>query len=151
MGFLDDSVKAKAGEVTKAASDGLADQQAKKKADTLFLELGKWTYAKHKGSFDEADANIARLLGELPPTRPSTASSAPRRRSRPAAAAAPARPRHHPHRRRRARPPRRRRLHHRPAGTAGRPPAGAAARTGPHRHRRPPAARAAPRLPVTRP
>ena len=64
MGFLDD-VKAKAGEVTKAAQDGLADQQAKKKADALFLELGKWTYAKHKGSFDGADENITRVLGEL--------------------------------------------------------------------------------------
>ena len=38
---------------------------AKRKADALLRELGAWTYAKHKGGFDEADANIARVLGEL--------------------------------------------------------------------------------------
>ena len=64
MGFLD-KAQAKVSEVTKAAQEGIADQQAKRKADGLFEELGKWTYAKHKGGFDEADGHIARLLGEL--------------------------------------------------------------------------------------
>ena len=64
MGFLDD-MKAKASEVTKAAQDGIADQQAKRKADGLLRELGAWTFAKHKGGFDEADENITRVLGEL--------------------------------------------------------------------------------------
>src|SRR5688572_6876619 len=64
MGFLD-KAQAKVSEVTKAAQEGIADQQAKRKADGLFQELGKWTYAKHKGGFDEADGHIARLLGEL--------------------------------------------------------------------------------------
>ena len=64
MGFLDRAA-AKVGEATKAAQDGIADQQAKRKADALLRELGAWTYAKHKGGFPEADANIARVLGEL--------------------------------------------------------------------------------------
>lgn len=64
MGFLDKAA-AKVGEATKAAQDGIADQQAKRKADGLLRELGAWTYAKHKGGFPEADANIARVLGEL--------------------------------------------------------------------------------------
>ena len=64
MGFLD-KAPAKVGEVTKAAQEGIADQQAKRKADGLLRELGAWTYAKHKGGFDEADENIARVLGEL--------------------------------------------------------------------------------------
>jgi hypothetical protein len=64
MGFLD-KAQAKVSEVTKAAQDGIADQQAKRKADGLLLDLGKWTYAKHKGGYAEADENIARLLGEL--------------------------------------------------------------------------------------
>jgi hypothetical protein len=64
MGFLD-KAQAKVSEVTKAAQGGIADQQSKRKADGLFQELGKWTYAKHKGGFDDADEHIARLLGEL--------------------------------------------------------------------------------------
>ena len=63
MGFLD-KASAKVGEVTKAAQDGLADQQAKRKSDGLLRELGAWHYAKHKGGFEEADENIARVLGE---------------------------------------------------------------------------------------
>lgn len=64
MGFLDKAA-AKVGEATKAAQDGIADQQAKRKADGLLRELGAWSYAKHKGGFDDADANIARVIGEL--------------------------------------------------------------------------------------
>ena len=64
MGFLDKAA-AKVGEATKAAQEGIADQQAKRKADGLLRELGAWTYAKHKGGFDDADTNIARVLGEL--------------------------------------------------------------------------------------
>ena len=64
MGFLD-KAQAKVSEVTKAAQEGIADQQSKRKADGLLRELGKWTYAKHKGGFDDADEHIARLLGEL--------------------------------------------------------------------------------------
>ena len=64
MGFLDKAA-AKVSEATKAAQEGIDKQQAKRKADGLLRELGAWTYAKHKGGFDEADANIARLLGEL--------------------------------------------------------------------------------------
>ena len=64
MGFLDKAA-AKVGEATKAAQEGIADQQAKRKADGLLRELGAWTYAKHKGGFAEADANITRVLGEL--------------------------------------------------------------------------------------
>ena len=64
MGFLDKAA-AKVGEATKAAQEGIAEQQAKRKADGLLRELGAWTYAKHKGGFAEADANISRVLGEL--------------------------------------------------------------------------------------
>ena len=64
MGFLDKAA-AKVGEATKAAQEGIAKQQSKRKADGLLRELGAWTYAKHKGGFDEADENIARVLGEL--------------------------------------------------------------------------------------
>ena len=64
MGFLDKAA-AKVGEATKAAQDGIAEQQAKRKADGLLRELGAWSYAKHKGGFDDADANIARVIGEL--------------------------------------------------------------------------------------
>jgi hypothetical protein len=64
VGFLD-KAQAKVSEVTKAAQEGIADQQSKRKADGLFQELGKWTYAKHKGGFDDVDQHIARLLGEL--------------------------------------------------------------------------------------
>jgi hypothetical protein len=64
MGFLDKAA-AKVSEATKAAQEGIADQQAKRKADGLLRELGAWTYAKHKGGFPEADTNIARVLGEL--------------------------------------------------------------------------------------
>jgi len=64
MGFLD-KAQAKVKEVAEAAQDGIADQQAKRKADGLLRELGAWTYAKHKGGFSEADENIARVLGEL--------------------------------------------------------------------------------------
>ena len=64
MGFLDKAA-AKVGEATKAAQEGIAEQTAKRKADALLRELGAWTYAKHKGGFDDADANIARVLGEL--------------------------------------------------------------------------------------
>src|SRR6188472_3265382 len=64
MGFLD-KAQAKVNEVTKAAQDGIADQQAKRKADGLLRELGAWTYAKHKGTYPVADENIARVLGEL--------------------------------------------------------------------------------------
>ena len=62
MGFLDKAA-AKVSEATKAAQDGIAEQTAKRKADGLLRELGAWTYAKHKGGFDDADANIARVLG----------------------------------------------------------------------------------------
>ncbi len=64
MGFLDKAA-AKVSEATKAAQGGIDKQQAKRKADGLLRELGAWTYAKHKGGFEEADVNIARLLGEL--------------------------------------------------------------------------------------
>ncbi len=64
MGFLDKAA-AKVGEATKAAQEGLAEQTAKRKADALLRELGAWTYARHKGGFPDADANIERLLGEL--------------------------------------------------------------------------------------
>jgi hypothetical protein len=64
MGFLDKAA-AKVGEATKAAQEGIADQQAKRKADGLLRELGAWSYAKHKGGFPDADTNIARVLGEL--------------------------------------------------------------------------------------
>lgn len=64
MGFLDKAA-AKVGEATKAAQEGIAEQTAKRKADGLLRELGAWTYAKHKGGFAEADANIARVLADL--------------------------------------------------------------------------------------
>src|SRR5688572_16937511 len=64
MGFLD-KAQAKVSEVAKAAQDGIEDQQAKRKADGLLRELGAWTYAKHKGGFEEADENITRLYAEL--------------------------------------------------------------------------------------
>ena len=64
MGFLD-KAQAKVSEVTKSAQEGIAEQAAKRKADGLLRELGAWTYAKHKGGFADADANITRVLGEL--------------------------------------------------------------------------------------
>jgi hypothetical protein len=64
MGFLDKAA-AKVGEVTKSAQEGLAEQTAKRKSDALLRELGAWTYAKHKGGFPDADANIDRVIGEL--------------------------------------------------------------------------------------
>jgi len=64
MGFLD-KAKATVSEATKAAQEGVAEMSAKRKADGLLRELGAWTYAKHKGGFDDADANITRVLGEL--------------------------------------------------------------------------------------
>ena len=64
MGFLDKAA-AKVGEATKAAQEGIDKQTSKRKADGLLRELGAWTYAKHKGGFAEADANIERLFGEL--------------------------------------------------------------------------------------
>src|SRR5688572_20601530 len=64
MGFLD-KAQAKVKEVAEAAQEGIADQQAKRKADGLLRELGAWTYAKHKGGYPEADAHIERVLGEL--------------------------------------------------------------------------------------
>jgi len=66
VGFLDKAA-AKVSEATKAAQDGFADQQAKRKADSLLRELGAWTYAKHKGGFGEADENIARAPGPRVP------------------------------------------------------------------------------------
>ena len=99
MGFLDKAA-AKVSEATKAAQDGIDEQQAKRKADGLLRELGAWTYAKHKGGFDEADENIARCSASWPPTRPSTASSG---QEGGAAAAATPPPRPRP-RRRAARP-----------------------------------------------
>lgn len=64
MGFLDKAA-AKVNEATKAAQEGMADMTAKRKADALLRELGAWTYAKHKGGFPDADANIDRLFVEL--------------------------------------------------------------------------------------
>lgn len=64
MGFLD-KAKETLSEATKAAQEGVADMTAKRKADGLLRELGAWTYAKHKGGYAEADANITRVLGEL--------------------------------------------------------------------------------------
>lgn len=64
MGFLD-KAKATVTEATKAAQDGVAEMTAKRKADGLLRELGAWTYAKHKGGYADADANITRVLGEL--------------------------------------------------------------------------------------
>ena len=106
MGFLD-KAQAKVSEVTKAAQDGIADQQAKRKADGLLRELGAWTYAKHKGGFDEADENIARLLGELA-AHEAEHGELGKKEEAAAGAAAPAAAaahRHRPRRRRRPRPP----------------------------------------------
>ena len=64
MGFLD-KAKETLSEATKAAQEGVADMTAKRKADGLLRELGAWSYAKHKGGYPEADANITRVLGEL--------------------------------------------------------------------------------------
>ncbi|MGV3759383.1 MAG: hypothetical protein ACO1PW_07530, partial [Actinomycetota bacterium] len=64
MGFLD-KAKETLSEATKAAQEGVADMSAKRKADGLLRELGAWTYAKHKGGFPDAEANIARVIGEL--------------------------------------------------------------------------------------
>ena len=64
MGFLD-KAKETLSEATKAAQEGVADMTAKRKADGLLRELGAWSYAKHKGGYAEADANITRVLGEL--------------------------------------------------------------------------------------
>ena len=58
MGFLD-KAKETLSEATKAAQEGVADMSAKRKADGLLRELGAWTYAKHKGGFPDAEANIA--------------------------------------------------------------------------------------------
>ena len=64
MGFLD-KAKETLSEATKAAQEGVADMTAKRKADALLRELGAWTYAKQKGGYPEADANIERVIGEL--------------------------------------------------------------------------------------
>ena len=64
MGFLDKAA-AKVSEATKTAQAGIENQQAKRRADGLLRELGAWTYAKHKGGYPEAEANIERVLGEL--------------------------------------------------------------------------------------
>ena len=64
MGFLD-KAKATVNEATKAAQDGVAEMAAKRKADALLRELGAWTYARHKGGYPDAEANITRLFGEL--------------------------------------------------------------------------------------
>ena len=64
MGFLDKAA-AKVKEATEAAQEGVAEMTAKRKADGLLRELGAWTYAKHKGGYPEAEANIERVLGEL--------------------------------------------------------------------------------------
>jgi hypothetical protein len=64
MGFLD-KAKQTLQEGAKAAQDKLDDATAKRKADGLLRELGAWTYAKHKGGYGEAEANIERVLGEL--------------------------------------------------------------------------------------
>ena len=71
MGFLDKAA-AKVGEATKAAQEGIDKQAGKRKADALLRELGAWTYAKHKGGYDEADANVAR---SSPITRATLASA----------------------------------------------------------------------------
>ena len=140
MGFLDKAA-AKVSEATKAAQEGIAEQTAKRKADGLLRELGAWTYAKHKGGFDDADANIARVLGELAaheaeygelgakeeprPAASAAAAAAARRPPPPPAAASAARP---------AGPPRRR--------PAPPPPAAAGPRSAARRPE-PPAPRAA--------
>jgi hypothetical protein len=64
MGFLDKAA-AKVNEATKAAQEGVAEMSAKRRADGLLRELGAWTYAKHKGGYPDADANIARVIGDL--------------------------------------------------------------------------------------
>jgi hypothetical protein len=64
MGFLD-KAKQTLQEGAKAAQGKLDDATAKRKADGLLRELGSWTYAKHKGGYPDADANIERVLGEL--------------------------------------------------------------------------------------
>src|SRR5690349_5789929 len=107
MGFLDKAAE-KVKEATDAVSEGVADQQAKRKADALLRELGAWTYAQHKGGYPEADANIQRVLGELaaheaehgelgkqeepappPPPAPPAPAAAPPPPAPPAPAAAP--------------------------------------------------------------
>ncbi len=64
MGFLD-KAKATVSEATKAAQDGVAEMAAKRKADSLLRELGAWTYARHKGRYPDAEANIARVIDDL--------------------------------------------------------------------------------------
>src|SRR5687767_1901769 len=64
MGFLD-KAKETLSEATKAAQEGVSEMTAKRKADGLLRELGAWTYAKHKGGYPDAEANIARVMGEL--------------------------------------------------------------------------------------
>jgi len=64
MGFLDKAA-AKVSEATKTAQEGIEGQQAKRRADGLLRDLGAWTYAKHKGGYPEAEANIERVLGDL--------------------------------------------------------------------------------------
>jgi hypothetical protein len=64
MGFLD-KAKQTLQEGAKAAQDKLDDATSKRKADALLRELGAWTFAKHKGGFPDADANIERVLADL--------------------------------------------------------------------------------------
>jgi hypothetical protein len=64
MGFLD-KAKETLSEATKAAQEGVSEMTAKRKADALLRELGAWVYAKHKGGFPDAEAQITRLYGEL--------------------------------------------------------------------------------------
>src|SRR5688572_10701013 len=64
MGFLD-KAKETLSEAGRAAQEGVADMSAKRKADALLRELGAWTYAQHKGGYEDAAANIARVIGEL--------------------------------------------------------------------------------------
>jgi hypothetical protein len=64
MGFLD-KAKQTLQDGAKAAQGKLDDATAKRKSDALLRELGAWTFAKHKGGFPDADANIERVLGEL--------------------------------------------------------------------------------------
>jgi hypothetical protein len=65
MGFLD-KAKEKASSLAEKAKDKVEDVQAKRKADDLLDDLGRILYGQRTNRpADGADAEIARLVGEL--------------------------------------------------------------------------------------
>lgn len=65
MGFLD-KAKAAVSDVAQKGQETLDQATTKKKADTLFRDLGVLTYAEAQGRVTEASqAEIQRVMGEL--------------------------------------------------------------------------------------